>query len=276
LPARSRLRTYVVRFSHQGPRAVIAAGALGVCLLLGLGLGPFTPLALDRAERALLEDGPVSALEGCEQVGRWGLLGSWRARADYRAATLYARQLDQPSQAVSRLRTLLQQGEADPALEALALQLLAESLEARSKHRLAAERYEQLTRQVEDPSPWLQAAARAWERAGRLDRALLRHAALTVHPSPRSTQAYLAMGRISLGQGRTDKGYDYYAAALEAQPNLEQARLARLGMALALDDMGQFEQALAELDEASAGGDVAIDITRDRLQRRAAEGQSTP
>ena len=276
MSARSRLRTYIVRFSHHGPRAIIVAGALGVCLLLGLGLGPFTPLALDRAERALLEDGPVPALEGCELVGRWGLLGSWRARADYRAATLYARQLDQPGQAVSRLRTLLQQGEADPTLEALALELLAESLEARGKPRIAARRYEQLARQVEEPTPWLQAAARAWERAGRLDRALLRHAALTVQPSPRSAQAYLAMGRISLGQGRTDKGYGYYAAALEAEPNLEQARLARLGMAMALDDMGRYEQALAELDEAAPGRDVAIDIARDRLQRRVAEGQSAP
>ncbi len=276
MSARSRLRTYLVRYSHPGPRAIVIAGALGVCLLLGLGLGPFTPLALDRAERALLQDGPAAALEGCEQLGDWGLLGSWRARADYRAATLYARQLDQPGLAVHRLRALLRQGHGDPALEILALQLLAESLEARGKPRVAAHRYEQLARRAEDPTPWLLAAARTWEQAGRQDRALLRHAELTVRSSGRSAQAYLAMGRISLGLGRTDKGYGYYAATLEASPTLEQARLARLGMAMALDDMGRFEQALAELDEAAPGRDAAIDIARDRLLRRAAEGQGTP
>jgi tetratricopeptide (TPR) repeat protein len=276
LSARSRLRTYLVRFSNHGPRVVIALGVLSVCLLLTAGLGPYTPLALDRAEGAIARGELSEALEGCEQVSRWGLLPRWRAQAHYRKATLHARWLDQPGVAAAELRAMLREGPGDPTLEALGLQLLAESLERRGRHRRAAERYEQLARISPQPAPWLEAAALAWERAGRPDRALLRQAALPLHSAEHGAHAALAMGRITLGAGRTDKAYAYYAQALAADSNADHSHLARLGMAMALDAMGQHEQALAELDEAEPDSDLAIGIARDRVHRRAAEELATP
>jgi len=240
--------------------------------LLVLGLGPFTPLAHDRAEHALLREGPQAAVDAYGDAARWGLLRRWRAGARYRAANLQARGMDEPGLAISTLRTTLRHGADDPRIEALTLALLAECLEARGRHRPAALRWEQLARLDSDPSEALLAAARAWERARRPDRALLRLAEAGLRCPEQRAEALLSMGRVGLGMGRTDKAYAWYAQALDAQPNPEQANLARLGMAMALDDMGQHEQALAELDEAH-GEDRAIDIARARLQRRAAVEQ---
>ncbi len=276
MTARSRLRTYLVRLSTHAHLAVLALGMVLACALLTAGLGPTTPLALDRAERSLAQGDVYGALATCEQTAHWAPLPSWRAQARYRAATLRAHHLDQPAQAVRELRTLLHHGGADPQLEALALQLLAESLEIRGKHRQVAEAYERLARISPRPALWLQAAALAWERTGRPDRALLRHAGAAAHDPQLAAQALLAMGRISLGVGRSDKAYAFYAAALQRDPSHEQARLARLGMAMALDAMGRFEQALAELDEASPERDRAIGIARDRVLRRAAEEPTAP
>ena len=51
-------------------------------------------------------------------------------------------------------------------------------------------------------------------------------------------------------------------------------------MAMALDAMGRFDLAIAELDEAAHGHDHdhdrAFGITRERVARRAIEEQSTP
>ena len=276
MPARSRLRTYLVRFSNHGPRVVITLGVLSVCALLTLGLGPFTPLALDRAEQALVRGDFDEALEGYDQASRWGLLPHWRAQAHYRKATLHARWLDQPGLVLAELRAMLREGPGDSEIEALGLQLLAESLERRGRYRRAAERYEQLARISPQPGPWLEAAALAWERAGRPDRALLRQAAVPLSDPDMSTHSALAMGRIALGVGRTDKAYAYYATALEADSSADHSRLARLGMAMALDAMGRYEQALAELDEAEPDRDLAIGIARDRVHRRAAEELATP
>lgn len=242
-----------------------------VCAVLAAGLGPTSPLALDRAEQSLANGQVERALLTCERTARWAPLPSWRAQARYRAATIRARSMDQPAQAVRELRALLDDGQADARTEALALQLLAQSLEARGRYRQAAERYEQLARIAPQPASWLQAAALAWERAGRSDRALLRHAEAPLRDPGLTIEASLAMGRIALGRGRTDKAYAAYAGALQAAPSQEQARLARLGMAMALDAMGRFEQALAELDEADPDSDRAIGIARERVQRRAAE-----
>jgi tetratricopeptide (TPR) repeat protein len=276
LSARSRLRTYLVRLSSHGPRAIVALGTLAVCLLLTAGLGPFTPLTVDRAEHALARGDLTAAIAHCERAARWGLLPRWRALAHYRLATLHARYDGKPGMAVAELRAVLREDAGDPGLEGLALQLLAEVHEAQGNHRRAAERYEQLARGAPQPAPWLHAAALAWERAGRPDRALLRQAAVPLHDPDQSAQARLAMGRISLGVGRADKAYACYAAARDEASSDEQTRLARLGMAMALDAMGQSEQALAELDEAEPDHDLAIGIARDRVHRRAAETLSTP
>jgi len=168
----------------------------------------------------------------------------------------------------------------DPQLEALALTLLAQTLESQGQHLRAARRYEQIARLTPESTPWLQSASLAWERVGRTDRALLRQAQVAIGGSDQVAEARLAMGRLSLGQGRTDRAYAHYAAALRADPTHEQARLARLGMAMALDAMGRFDLAIAELDEAAHGHDHdhdrAIGITRERVARRAIEEQSTP
>ncbi len=275
MSARSRLRTYLVRLSDSAPTAILALGVVLVCLLLTVGLGPFTPLELDRAEASLARGEIEPALRSCDLSARWALREPWRQRARYRAAAIRAHQLEQPALAVSELRSLLRRGVVEPQLETLSLILLAESLERRGRYRLAAERYEQLARTAPRPAPWLEAAALAWERAGRPDRALLRQAAVPLLEPEMSDHALLAMGRVALGLGRADKAYAYYAEALEADSHLDHARLARLGMAMALEAMGQVEQALAELDEAAPEGDAAIGIARSRVQRRAEEEQGS-
>ncbi len=276
MSARSRLRTYLVRISNRGPTAVLVAGAVLVCAALVLGVGPFTPITLDRAEHALLQERPQIALQRCESLSRWGLLDSWRDRARYRAASIRARHMGQPGRAARSLRGLLDDGVRDPGLETLSLQLLGESLETLGRFHRAAEAYERLARRSEHPAAALQAAARSWEHAGHPERALLLQAQRLVLAPEHSSEALLAMGRISLGLGRADKAYDYWARTREADPSTERDRLARLGMAMALEELGRSEQALAELDEPAPSRDRAIDITRARLQRRAEEELGTP
>lgn len=276
MSARSRLRTYIERLPPVTPRAVLVAGAVLACLLATAGVGPWSPTALDRVDAALLRGDTQGALASCDRVARFGLTDTLRDRAAYRCALLLSAQPVQQDAVAKRLRRLLRSGVGDPLVKGLSLALLAQTLESQGHHLRAARRYDQLARVAPAPEPWLEASARAWERVGRTDRALLRQAQVATDGTGRRAEALLAMGRLSLGQGRTDRAYAHYAAALEAQPSQEQRRLARLGMAMALDAMGRFDLALAELDEAAPHGDRAIGIARDRVARRAVEEHPAP
>ncbi|MFH1464864.1 MAG: hypothetical protein ABIO70_10810 [Pseudomonadota bacterium] len=253
------------------PRRVLVAGLVAATVLFGVGLGPLSPLALDRADRALAQGHTEASLRTCRRIARFSPFPGLRDEARYRAALLLASQGGERGEALVLLRDLLRDAPHDAALRGDALALLASVLEGLGQEERAARRYEQRAALGPDPAPWLLSAASAWERGGNERLALLRLARVATSGAPEAARARLAMGRIFLGEGEPARAYAHYTAALALQPGPDEARLARLGKALALDALGQAEQAVAELDGADPANDPAIGITRERVARRAEE-----
>jgi tetratricopeptide (TPR) repeat protein len=119
-----------------------------------------------------------------------------------------------------------------------------------------------------DAGRWMLNAGIAFADAGDLDSA---HTALSAAASrpDQAVAARLAEGRLHL---ITDPAQAYadYDAAFRAGATGDSRRLARLGMATALEHLDRREQALAELDDAVDGSDrgPALRRRRDRLAAR--------
>jgi len=277
LSARHRHAPGKRRFAPTGSSLLASALLLLGLLVTGLA-GPWSPFALDRVDLALAQGDVTGAVSGCDRVARLGLLPRLRARALYRSALLRTTELQQHERAVGDLKLLLRSRGADPALRERAKLLLAEILAGPvAQPSRAARHYQRLAHaavSAEEAAGYWLTAARAWEQAGDAQRASLCYAFVATNNGARAPEGWLALGRIRLGQGQLAPAYDHYSRALQQAGSPEERRLARLGLALALDAMGRVDQALAELDEAGQD-DQPLHITRERVRRRA-EGQGTP
>ncbi len=117
-----------------------------------------------------------------------------------------------------------------------------------------------------DAGRWrLQAARLRLDLADR-DGALAELHAATAH-APQAARAWLGIGRLRIRDDAA-AAYDAYQHALDAAVSPPEARLARLGMATALEQLEGREAALAEVDEALAteGADPGLTRRRERLQ----------
>jgi tetratricopeptide (TPR) repeat protein len=255
--------------------------ALGLALALPVvaGLGPWSPFALDRVHARLAAGDVAGAATACEGVARLGLTPGIRRRARYEQALLQATTLDRPQEALAGLSDLVGRLPPGDPLEADALALLAEVLpRATERQDLAAESWEAAAQRATDPArrdDLMLAAADAWELAGDTRRARLGRGRVAAAGTPASAQAWLAIGRTWLGDGQPQRAYEAYRRALEHAATDADARLARLGLALALDEMGSADEAAAELEVAQEedGSDPALEVTRERVLRRAGMGE---
>jgi len=270
------LNRHLSRFISKltlSPRRVLAAGLVAAALLVGVGIGPWSPLALDRVDRALTQGQPEAALRVCQRIARFSPFPGRRDEARYRAALILASRDGRAGEALVLLRGLLRDGPRGETLQGETLALTARVLESAGQLERAARRYEERAALGPESGPWLLSAASAWERAGRERKALLILGHVAATGGPEKARAELAMGRIFLGTGDPAGAYAHYSAVLALGPGPDELRLARLGQALALDALGQAEQAVAALDEADPDHDPAIGITRERVARRAEESE---
>ncbi len=264
--------------SRLGLRGLAALG-LAIALPVTVGFSPWSPFALDRAHARLAAGDEEGAARVCGRVARFGATGWIRRRARYELALLQATHLDRPREALATLGDLMEDlGPGDP-LEADALSLLAEVLpRATERQDLAAQSWEAAARRTTDPArrdDLLLAAANAWESAGDARQARLTRGRVATAGGEAAAQGWLAIGRTWLGDGKPERAYEAYRHGLEAARTDADTRLARLGMALALDEMGSADEAAAELEMAQEedGRDPALEVTRERVLRRAGIGE---
>jgi len=264
--------------ARLGPRGLAALG-LALALPALFGLGPWSPFALDRVRARLAAGDAEGAAAVCGRVSRVGLTATLRRRARYERALLEATSLGRPREALATLGDLLERLPPGDPLEADALALLAETLpRATERQDLAAEAWEEAALRAADPArrdELLLAAADAWEAAGDQRRARLARGRVAAGRGAAAVRAWLAIGRTWLGDGQPERAYEAYRRGLDDAASDADARLARLGMALALDEMGSADEAAAELEMAQEedGADPALEVTRERVLRRAGIGE---
>jgi tetratricopeptide (TPR) repeat protein len=250
------------------------AGGLGAVALAALGAAalwwsPLSPVALDRpAELAAQGDMP-GAIAAYEELAESIAPKAVRQDAAWHAAQLAAIQPGAGAEAESLLQGFLarwpdaaQAPEAHVQLAQLAQQDQARIAEAVAHLNTALD----AAPDHADAGRWLLTAARLRRELGDADGAL---AVLTEATArrPLAARAWLGIGRLRIADDAA-AAYDAYQKALDAAANPPEARLARLGMATALEHLEGRDAALAEVDEALAaeGDDPALRRRQERLR----------
>ena len=261
------------------PAALLRLGAL-LALLVATGgfvaSGPWSPTALGQVRSEVAEGDITAALHTCRQVARYNPLPSLRQEARFQSAVLSTTIVGDHRAAARDLWWVIQRAPEGAALRRQAMELLAPTLSQELRHPAhAAVVYERLAHtwpEHQRADSWLLAAAQARESAGQDERARLLRARIVVSGGPLVAAAWLEMARTSLAQGLPSRAYDEYRRAKESSRQPEVQRLARIGTALALEDLGQMDAAVAELDEDDLPDDEALNIARERLIKRVASG----
>jgi tetratricopeptide (TPR) repeat protein len=304
----SNARPILRHLLHPSLREVLISTGGLVLLFAFLGIGPWSPFALDRANRLLVRGDAAGAIRTCERIAVWNPLPGMRREARYRAALLQATEAGEPGQAATSLWNLLAEMPLESSIRPEALTLLASTLQTQlGRPGRAARLYEEAAIGAEDDprqSAWTLAAADAFDEAGQSERAAKLRARVAVSQDPRAGEAWLALGRSQFAAGSWAASFDSYQHAVEMAGNESLRRLARFGVSLALEHMGESGAAVTELDEAideeqtasveagnpavavssaslAAGGpderiDPPLAITRDRIRHRAAEEAPEP
>jgi len=213
---------------------------------------PASPWALHRADARVAAGDLDGAVEGYEQVRRWSALTDQRREATWRAASLSAGATAEPRRARRLYRAFLKDWPEDPRIASARVSLARlEWVDFGRPHR-AARQFAWATRAApESPeaAEWLHRSGEAWLEAGRVDQARAAWRRLVDDYPDEAAGAQLALARLALQEGRIERAFEDFQAVAVAVPRGPEATLARLGMSMALEQLGDLEAALAELDE---------------------------
>lgn len=249
-----------LRLSADEARYVLRGAGVVAFGVLGLGafwLSPWSPEAIDRPALMLGWGFPNLALQSWVDLAHGLAPAGTRAEALWRAANLAATDLDRPQQAVDLLRELItaypdhpRATEARDRLASLYAGALRDPVRAGETWEEAA----QTAPKDFEAGHWLLEAGQSYARANLPDRAepVLRRAAAT--DPAQAVEAWLALGNILLlsdAQGADTA----FQEALRAGASGDEASLAILGSATALERLNRREEALNTLKSAIAAGD---------------------
>ena len=250
---------------------LIGGVALGVGLTLGLLWSPGSPQALDRADAALAADDAHRALEIYAAAERFGWTPTIREYAMFRAALVEATALGDAQAASEHLAVFVEVARND-ALIAEAYALIGGVHAANGDdHRGAARAFEAAARRAPTDArvaQWYAAAASARERAHDPEGALRDLGHLVGLGGLFAVDGWTGIGRIRFELGDLAGAYDAYQNGLLETPDPRRARLVRLGMAHALQRLGEADAAVAELDEFPGAEDPAFEAARGRMIAR--------
>ena len=249
-----------------------AGSALGmVVALVCLWASPLSPVSLDNSALQAASGSPTDAVEAyLAQADGWGP-DHQKGEALWRAAVLTQVELTNPAQAGRIIEDLITRYPEHPRVAEAHARMawihsvhLQDPVQAGTRWVAAAS----VDPRHPEAGRWMLDAGLAFAEAGDTGRAMLALAQAATRPD-QSVAARLAQGRMRLA---TDPAQAYvdYDAAFRAGATGEDKRLARLGMATALEQLDRREQALAELEEAAEEGmsDAALRRRRARLQAR--------
>jgi len=250
---------------------VIGGVALGLGLMLGLLWSPGSPQALDRAAAAMAADDAQRALEIYAAAERWGWTPTIREYAMFRAALVEATALGEARAAAEHLAVFVTVSRTD-VLTAEAYALMGGVYTSTGEDPLrAAEAFEAAGRRAPTDAriaQWYASAAAARERASDPEGALLDLGHLVSLGGLFAVDGWTGIGRIRFELGDLAGAYDAYQNGLLETPDPRRARLVRLGMAHALERLGEADAAVAELDEFAGAEDPAFEAARGRMIAR--------
>jgi hypothetical protein len=242
-----------------------------VVAVVCLWASPLSPVSLDNSALQAASGSPAVAVDTyLEKADGWGT-SLQKGEALWRAAELAHVELSDPTLATSIIEDLIVRFPKHPRVaDAHARVAWIHSVHNQDPVR-AGTRWiaaAAVAPSHPDAGRWMLDAGLAFAAAGDSGRAMIALAKAANRPD-QAVAARLAQGRMRLA---TDPAQAYvdYDAAFRAGATGEDRRLARLGMATALEHLDRREQALAELDEAVEEGmsDAALRRRRKRLQAR--------
>ncbi len=242
-----------------------------VLVLAGLAVAAMTLLSSPRSPLAWsVLASPEQTAESALQL-RLDMADGWasdevRAQALWQASLLAETKLQSPDRALGLIdRLVVEFPDSEHHHDALAQR-------ARILERHFPERAAPAWAAVAAYKPGHSDAGGYWLRAGDLKAgvhdsagAIIAYRAAAQYP-PQAAHAWLAIGRLSLSKDPA-KAHAAYDRALQAAERPAMVRMARLGVATALERLEGREAALAEVDEAIAehGADRSLSRRWDRL-----------
>lgn len=244
---------YVTRGASVVAFSVLSVGAFW--------LSPWSPEAVDRPALLWGWGFPNLAFEAWVQLAHGYAAPDTRAEALWRAANLAAIDLQLPQSAVELLRELIRTypdhpraPEARERLAALYAGVLRDPTRAAETWEAAAD---------EDPKAaaagdWYLEAGISYARANNPERSEAALRAATAYPEV-AVDAWLALGSALLAE-EPDEAHEAFRHALGAGASGDEASLAHLGSATALEREDRLEEALAELERARDDGDADASI----------------
>ncbi len=265
--------------THPWRRALLRRWAreLGPALvpLLGLPLlvlifaaTPASPWALHRADAQLAAGALPQAVDAYQSVARWSVWPGQAREATWRAANLAASSAGEPLVARRLYRQFLKAWPEDPRIARVRLSLARlEQLDFGRPDR-AARQYTWAVREAPgapEAADWLQRAGEAWLQADRPQQARAAWKRLIAEHPDQAPAAYLSLARLDLGMGEVERAYESFQSAAVQRRRGPEATLARLGMSLCLEQLGDLEAALAELDEVAE--ELPYDVWQQRRER---------
>jgi len=229
---------------------------------------PASPWALHRADARLGAGDLTGAVDAYQSVARWSAWPGQAREATWRAANLAASGAGEPLQARRLYRTFLKSWPDDPRIAQTRLSLARLEWLDFGRPDRAARQYTWAVRESPDApeaADWLQRAGDAWLRADRPKQARAAWKRLIAEHPDAAPGAHLSLSRLDLVEGEVERAYDHFQSAAVQRSRGPESTLARLGMSLCLEQLGDLEAALAELDEVS--DELPHDVWKERRER---------
>ena len=247
-------------------------GALGLVLLpLAVGLaslGPWSPLELYRAHAEAGEGDLDAALTRYETHAMWTLFASDRADALYVGGTLAAVH-GEHQRAVRMLRRATRDYPEDPrAPEALVRLGEVLARDAHAPDRAAHAFFRAAEADPAQGARWSLRGAELQAAAGRPRAAFKSYERIAKEHPEVSHEAWLAMGHLRLEAGDAEGAARMYERVLRTGAGGEDLLIAQLGATVAHEQLGRFDEVLAELDLTDLS-DEAASRRRERVEARA-------
>lgn len=248
-----------------------AWGLVAVLAAMVAWSSPVSPLALGQADVTYGSGRPFDALQAYDRIGRWNPWASIRLKADERAATIAAVDLDDPSLSRTYLERILAEPTASGAVKANAWERVGHVAWTTENHAEEAAGAFQMSYKLDMMAPEAErrliAAARARTDAGDIGPALQAWEQVANRIPAQRGLARVNQASLLLAEGEIQDALSAYdqAAAFTDDPTLVQ--VARMGAATCKERLGQVDAALADLDQADLPAAVATERQR-RLEER--------